>query len=210
MPDPRQVRGGGAGPPAARGVRGGVRDPVGRVVREGRRVPFVRPGDGKRDAHPGGPRRAGHAVRLLRDVALRAVDQGVRRRSTPSIYYLDSARKERVIAQWRGESERYVRFFVALWVPDDRGNDLEKPGIGLEPAAGPVGRKGFRAGVCPEVLLEARGDLALLPVLRHVVPGLRGGVPEGGGTAAEPAEGGTPRLKLVLAGVQGRAVLAWR
>jgi hypothetical protein len=27
-----------------------------------------------------------------------------------------------------GESERHVRFFVALFVPDERGNDLEKPG----------------------------------------------------------------------------------
>src|SRR5512140_2116138 len=45
-----------------------------------------------------------------------------------NIYYLDAARREQVISHWRGESEKYVRFFVALYVPEERGNDLEKPG----------------------------------------------------------------------------------
>src|SRR4030042_985657 len=45
-----------------------------------------------------------------------------------NIYYLDTARREDVIPRWRGESEKYVRFFVALYVPEEKGNDLEKPG----------------------------------------------------------------------------------
>ena len=45
-----------------------------------------------------------------------------------NIYYLDPERRERVISHWRGESENYVRFFVALYVPEEKGNDLEKPG----------------------------------------------------------------------------------
>src|SRR3990170_469001 len=45
-----------------------------------------------------------------------------------NIYYLDTARKDRVIAQWVSESENHVRFFVALFTPDERRNDLEKPG----------------------------------------------------------------------------------
>ena len=44
-----------------------------------------------------------------------------------NIYYLDAARREQVITRWRGESEKYVRFFVALYVPEEKGNDLEKP-----------------------------------------------------------------------------------
>jgi len=41
------------------------------------------------------------------------------------IYYLDTARKEQVVARWKGESDRYERFLVALFTPDDRLNDLE-------------------------------------------------------------------------------------
>src|SRR4030042_1035277 len=45
-----------------------------------------------------------------------------------NIYYLDAARREQVISRWRGESEEYVRFFVALYVPGATGYVLEKTG----------------------------------------------------------------------------------
>src|SRR5512146_665687 len=44
-----------------------------------------------------------------------------------NIYYIDAARRDRVIAQWRAEGQGRERFFVALFIPDERGNDLEKP-----------------------------------------------------------------------------------
>src|SRR3990172_5771519 len=43
-----------------------------------------------------------------------------------NIYYLDAERKEKVISLWEGESGTYVRFFVALFTPDEKRNDLEK------------------------------------------------------------------------------------
>ena len=45
-----------------------------------------------------------------------------------NIYYLDTARREQVISRWRQESEKHVLFFVALYVPEEKWNDLEKPG----------------------------------------------------------------------------------
>ena len=45
-----------------------------------------------------------------------------------TIYYLDGDRKEKMINRWRSESESYDRFFVALFTPDEEGNDLERKG----------------------------------------------------------------------------------
>jgi len=43
-----------------------------------------------------------------------------------NIYYLDPQRREATIASWRGESQKHVRFFVALYVRTRRER-LEKP-----------------------------------------------------------------------------------
>ncbi len=125
-----------------------------------------------------------------------------------NIYYLDTARKEQVIGRWKGESEKYERFLVSLFTPDDRMNDLEKPGTTWS------------------VRLVGRDEKDLAPVYvrkSDLRPEELGRFFPSVGTwsrayevafpkdAAAGAAGkaGAPRFKLVLSGVQGRAVLSW-
>jgi len=127
-----------------------------------------------------------------------------------AIYYLDPGRRERVIADWRGESERYVRFFVALYVPDERGNDLEKPGSLWSLRLVREDEKDFapvyvrRTGLKPEEIAR------FFPYSGTWYRAYEVAFPKEAGAVPGKAESGNPRLKFVLSGVQGRAVLAWR
>jgi hypothetical protein len=124
------------------------------------------------------------------------------------IYYLDAARKEKVISQWKTESEANVRFFVALFVPDERGNDLEKPDTLWSLRLVRADEKDFapvyvrKSGLKPEEISR------FFPYSGTWYRAYEVAFPKEalGGEQAKP---GHTRLKLVLSGVQGRAVLAW-
>ena len=127
-----------------------------------------------------------------------------------SVYYLDSARKERVIARWRGESEQYVRFFVALWVPDERGNDLEKPESTWSLRLVRSDEKDFEPVYVRKASLRPEEISRFFPYSGTWYRAYEVAFPKEAEPATGPEKAGNPRLKLVLAGVQGRAVLAWR
>ncbi|MCL5966731.1 MAG: hypothetical protein M1550_05955 [Deltaproteobacteria bacterium] len=123
------------------------------------------------------------------------------------IYYLDAERSEQVVSRWRQESDQYVRFFVALFMPDERANDLDKPDtlwslrlVGAdEKDYQPVSIR--RSGLRPEEIAH------FFPYARTWFRAYEVAFPKEA-VAAVPKPG-SPRLKLVLSGVQGRAVLAW-
>jgi len=125
-----------------------------------------------------------------------------------NIYYLDAERKEKVIGEWKGESERHVRFFVALFVPDERVNDLEKPGTLWSLRLVRADEKDFepvyirKSGLRPEEISR------FFPYSGTWYRAYEVAFPKEAGEGP-PRSPGTPRLKLVLAGVQGRAVLSW-
>ncbi|GAB4365863.1 MAG: hypothetical protein Kow00128_08830 [Deltaproteobacteria bacterium] len=126
-----------------------------------------------------------------------------------NIYYLDAERTSAVIDRWKAESESTDRFFVALFTPEEEGNDLERKetlwslhlvradetevdplyvrASSLKPDEVkrffPYAETWYR---CYEVAFPKRAEepKALLP--------------------------GAPRLRLVLTGVRGRAVLVWQ
>jgi hypothetical protein len=125
-----------------------------------------------------------------------------------NIYYLDAERKERVISRWKGESERHVRFFVALFVPDDRGNDLEKPGTLWSLRLVRADEKDFQPAYLRKADLRPEEISRFFPYTgtwyRAYEVAFEKEAMEG-----PPPKPGDPRLKLVLSGVQGRAVLSW-
>jgi hypothetical protein len=126
-----------------------------------------------------------------------------------NIYYLDAARREQVISRWREDSEKHVCFFVALYVPEEKGNDLEKPGTlwslrlvrGDEVDFEPVYIR--PSSMRPEEITR------FFPYSGTWYRAYEVAFPREAGELAGSARAGSPRLKLVLSGVQGRAVLAW-
>lgn len=124
------------------------------------------------------------------------------------IYYLDTARTEKVISQWKAESDNNVRFFVALFVPDEKGNDLEKPGTTWSLRLVRADEKDFapvyvkKSGLRPEEISR------FFPYSGTWYRDYEVAFPNEA-LGGEPAKPGKPRLKLVLSGVQGRAVLSW-
>ncbi len=125
-----------------------------------------------------------------------------------NIYYLDAGRKEKVTGEWKGESERHVRFFVALFVPDERGNDLEKPGTLWSLRLVRADEKDFEPVYIRKTDLRPEEIARFFP---YSGTWYRAYEVAFGKEAMEgaPPSPGAPRLKLVLSGVQGRAVLAW-
>ena len=125
------------------------------------------------------------------------------------IYYLDTARKDQVVAHWKGESEKYERFLVALFTPDDRLNDLEKPGTTWSLRL--VGRdeKDYAPVYVKKAEFRPEEVSRFFPSVGTWSRAYEVAFPKeaAGGTVSGKA--GAPRLKLVLSGVQGRAVLAW-
>ena len=125
------------------------------------------------------------------------------------IYYLDTARREQVVARWKGESDRYERFLVALFTPDDRLNDLEKPGTTWSLRL--VGRdeKDYAPVYVKKTELRPEEVTRFFPSVGTWSRAYEVAFPKEGGEGAVPEKAVAPRLKLVLSGVQGRAVLAW-
>jgi hypothetical protein len=125
-----------------------------------------------------------------------------------NIYYLDAERKERVVAQWKVESARHQRFFVALFTPDERGNDLEKPGTLWSLRLVRADEKDFEPIYIRKSGLRSEEITHFFPYSGTWYRAYEVAFPKEAGEGA-PAKRGGPRLKLVLSGVQGRAVLAW-
>lgn len=125
-----------------------------------------------------------------------------------NIYYLDTARKEKVIAQWKSESENHVRFFVALFTPDERGNDLEKPETLWSLRLVRADEKDFEPVYVRKSGLRSEEISRFFPYSGTWYRAYEVAFPKEAAGGA-PAKFGSSRLKLVLSGVQGRAVLAW-
>jgi hypothetical protein len=125
-----------------------------------------------------------------------------------NIYYLDPARKERVVSEWKGESERYARFFVSLSTPDEKGNDLEKPGTLWSLRLVRADEKDFQPAYVRKTSFKAEEVARFFPYAGAWYRGYEVAFPK---EAAEPVspKPGEPRMKLVLSGVEGRAVLVW-
>ncbi len=127
-----------------------------------------------------------------------------------NIYYLDAERRERVISHWRGESERYVRFFVALYVPEEKGNDLEKPGTLWSLRLVRGDEKDFEPVYVRKTSLRPEEISRFFPYSGTWYRAYEVAFPREAGDPAGPPRAGSPRLKLVLSGVEGRGVLAWQ
>ena len=127
-----------------------------------------------------------------------------------NIYYLDAARREQVISHWRGESEKHVRFFVALYVPEEKGNDLEKPGTLWSLRLVRADEKDFEPVYIRKSSLRSEEISRFFPYSGTWYRAYEVAFPREAGESAGSPRAGSPRLKLVLSGVEGRAVLAWQ
>jgi hypothetical protein len=125
-----------------------------------------------------------------------------------NIYYLDHERKEQMIDRWRGESERYERFFVALFTPDDRTNDLDKEGTLWTLHLVRADEKDFEPVYVRRTSLRPEEVSRFFPYSGTWYRDYEVAFPKEAGEKVETATAG-PRFKLVLSGVQGRAVLVW-
>jgi hypothetical protein len=127
-----------------------------------------------------------------------------------SIYYLDTARRERMISEWRDASAKYVRFFVALYVPDEKANDLEKADSIWSLRLVRSDEKDFRPVYVRRSSLRPEEISRFFPYSGTWYRAYEVAFPKEALTPELAPSAGEPRLKLVLAGVLGRAVLAWQ
>ncbi len=125
-----------------------------------------------------------------------------------NIYYLDAERKDKKIDWWRSESERYERFFVALFTPDDRMNDLDREKTLWTLHLVRADEVDFEPVYVRRTSLRPEEISRFFP---HADPFYRAyevAFPKEAGEKVEPSIT-APRFKLVLSGVEGRAVLVW-
>ncbi len=127
-----------------------------------------------------------------------------------NIYYLDAARRDEVISRWREESEKHVRFFVALYVPEERGNDLEKPGTLWSLRLVRADEADFEPVYIRKASLRPEEIARFFPYSGTWFRAYEVAFPREAVEPVETPRAGSPRLKLVLSGVEGRAVLAWQ
>lgn len=123
------------------------------------------------------------------------------------IYYLDAERKDQVVSRWRQESEQSVRFFVALFTPDERTNDLDKPNTLWSLRLVGADEKDYPPAAVRRSELRPEEVARFFPYARTWYRTYEVAFPREAGAA--PAKPGSPRLKLVLSGVEGRAVMSW-
>jgi hypothetical protein len=125
-----------------------------------------------------------------------------------NIYYLDTVRKNRMIDRWRRESETYERFFVALFIPDERANDLDKEGTLWSLHLVRADEKDFRPVYVRRTSLRSEEISRFFPYSDTWYRAYEVAFPKEAGEKVE-ATIAAPRFRLVLSGVQGRAVLVW-
>jgi hypothetical protein len=125
-----------------------------------------------------------------------------------NIYYLDAKRKEQKISRWRGESETYERFFVALFTPDDRTNDLDKEGTLWTLHLVRADEVDYEPVYVRKTELRPEEVARFFPYSETWYRAYEVAFPKEAGEEVETTIG-APRFKLVLSGVQGRAVLVW-
>ncbi|HEU5359618.1 MAG TPA: hypothetical protein VFU42_00505 [Candidatus Deferrimicrobiaceae bacterium] len=125
-----------------------------------------------------------------------------------NIYYLDEERREKVIGRWREESETYERFFVALFTPDDRTNDLDEEETLWTLRLVRADEIDFRPVYVRKTGLRPEEVSRFFPYSGTWYRAYEVAFPKEAGAKVE-AKAGSPRYKLVLSGVQGRAVLVW-
>ena len=112
------------------------------------------------------------------------------------------------MGEWKGESDRYARFFVSLSTPDERGNDLEKSGTLWSLRLVRADEKDFQPVYVRKTSLQPEEVARFFPFAGAWYRGYEVAFPK---EAVDPVsvKTGEPRAKLVLSGVQGRAVLVW-
>jgi hypothetical protein len=125
-----------------------------------------------------------------------------------NIYYLDPARKDRVVSGWKGESAKYARFFVTLSTPDEKGNDLDNPATLWSLRLVRADEKDFQPAYVRKTSLKPEEVARFFPYAGSWSRCYEVAFPKESldGPAGKPGE---PRMKLVLSGVTGRAVLVW-
>ncbi len=124
-----------------------------------------------------------------------------------NIYYLDARRRDSVIGHWKTESELHTRFFVALFTPDEKSNDLEKPETLWTLHLVRSDEKEFPPVYVRKADLRPEEISRFFPYSGTWYRAYEVAFPNE--AAGNPVIPGGPRMKLVLTGVQGRAVLAW-
>lgn len=125
-----------------------------------------------------------------------------------NIYYLDSERRGRMIGRWRGESETYERFFVALFTPDEQTNDLEEEGTLWTLRLVRADERDYPPVYVRKTSLRPEEVSRFFPYSGTWYRAYEVAFPKEAGEKVETAIA-APRFKLVLSGVQGRAVLVW-
>lgn len=125
-----------------------------------------------------------------------------------NIYYLDTERKEQRIGWWQGESEKYERFFVALFTPDDRTNDLDKEATLWTLHLVRADEVDFQPVYVRKTSLRPEEVSRFFPYSGVWYRAYEVAFPKEAGEKVD-AETTASRFKLVLSGVQGRAVLVW-
>ncbi len=125
-----------------------------------------------------------------------------------NIYYLDTERKEQMVGRWTKESETYERFFLALFTPDDRTNDLEKESTLWTLHLVRADEADFEPEYVRKTSLRPEEVSRFFPYTGDWYRAYEVAFPKEAGEKVA-AKAGSPRFKLVLSGVQGRAVLVW-
>jgi hypothetical protein len=125
-----------------------------------------------------------------------------------NIYYLDAERKDQRIGWWRSESERYERFFVALFTPDDRMNDLDREKTLWALHLVRADEVDFEPVYVRRTSLRPEEISRFFPYADNFYRAYEVAFPKEAGEKVEPSIA-APRFKLVLSGVEGRAVLFW-
>jgi hypothetical protein len=126
-----------------------------------------------------------------------------------NIYYLDEERTAGVIDRWRSGSETYERFFVALFVPDEEGNDLEREETLWTLHLVRADEREYNPVYIRKTSLQREEVKRFFPYAETWYRCYEVAFPKEEGES-KPLLPGSPGLRLVLSGVQGRAVLVWQ
>ncbi len=127
-----------------------------------------------------------------------------------NIYYLDADRTAEVIDRWESESSSYDRFFVALFTPDEEGNDLEGGDTLWSLHLVRADEREFRPVYVRKSSLQPDEVKRFFPYAESWYRCYEVAFPKEEGEEPKALLPGSPRIRLVLSGVRGRAVLVWQ